>query len=506
MKRKRFLNTVGKKYIVGYVILAVMALILIVTVVISNKYMASQYEAAIDELSSISDLESAVESVNSDVNLGYLYLAEGSVESYTEDQEKLAECLKKVEDFQKNSFTREVTDACKTVETYLTQADNLVVALQEYFASNKQGEVEHLENSYTNLQEVYSYITLRFQKAYSVKLNKMNELGARLNLLQKNVLNLQFGFMVIAFICIGTYMSKVIMEVSGSIKTMQKGVESLQENVFEAEPICIQSNDEFEEFADAFNKMGDLIRRQIRELEENADIKEQLAEMEIKNLRMFSELQKSHLDFLQSRVNPHFLFNTLNMISSLARIENADQCAELMETTAAFLRYNLDNISKTVPLEMEVRNLKDYVAIQECRYGGRYRYHFEIAQDCLSYKMPCMILQPMVENAIQHGIAMMLQDGQVWIRVYRKEERICLEVQDNGIGMTQAQIREIYADFEENRSSGNHIGIRNIYRRLRLFYHDDIRFEFYNMEPGLKIFISLPERWEENDVYDGNCG
>lgn len=77
----------------------------------------------------------------------------------------------------------------------------------------------------------------------------------------------------------------------------------------------------------------------------------------------------------------------------------ADQCAELMETTAAFLRYNLDNISKTVPLEKEVENLKDYVAIQECRYGGRYQYTFEIDERCLDYKMPCMILQPMVENA-----------------------------------------------------------------------------------------------------------
>lgn len=113
-------------------------------------------------------------------------------------------------------------------------------------------------------------------------------------------------------------------------------MESIQDNVLSAEPIQIESNDEFEEFAAAFNKMTGIIQKQMREIEENADIKERLAEMEIKNLKMFSELQRSHLDFLQSRVNPHFLFNTLNMISSLARIENADQCAELMETTAAF--------------------------------------------------------------------------------------------------------------------------------------------------------------------------
>lgn len=310
---------------------------------------------------------------------------------------------------------------------------------------------------------------------------------------------------VFTLICIGLYLTRVIMEISRSIATMQKGVESIQDNVLSAEPIQIESNDEFEEFAAAFNKMTGIIQKQMREIEENADIKERLAEMEIKNLKMFSELQRSHLDFLQSRVNPHFLFNTLNMISSLARIENADQCAELMETTAAFLRYNLDNISKTVPLEKEVENLKDYVAIQECRYCGRYQYTFEIDEQCLDYKMPCMILQPMVENAIQHGIAMMLEDGHVWIRVYPQGNRVCLEVQDNGVGMTEEQIRSIYEDFQENKTSGNHIGIRNIYRRLRLYYHNDLKFEFYNMDPGLKIFISLPGGDDDNEIYDGNC-
>jgi sensor histidine kinase YesM len=213
---------------------------------------------------------------------------------------------------------------------------------------------------------------------------------------------------------------------------------------------------------------------------------------EIENLRIYSDLQKNHLDFLQSRVNPHFLFNTLNMISSLARIENADQSAELMEITASFLRYNLDNISKTVTLEKELQNLKEYVAIQECRYGGRYTYSFEVEEQVLNFLMPCMILQPLVENAIQHGIAMMLHGGWVCIKALQSEKGIRLEVRDNGVGMTEEQIQDIYKEIYENNSSNTHIGIRNIYRRLQLFYHNDVQFELENMNPGLKIVISLP--------------
>lgn len=74
----------------------------------------------------------------------------------------------------------------------------------------------------------------------------------------------------------------------------------------------------------------------------------------------------------------------------------------------------------------------------------------------------------------------------------------------NGVGMTEEQIRSIYEDFHENKSSGNHIGIRNIYRRLSLYYHNDLKFEFYNMDPGLKIFISLPGGDDDNEIYNGN--
>lgn len=503
MKKARFLNSVGKKYTVGYAIIMFFSIILLLTAVICNNYVSGQYDNAISEMSAINNLENKVETLNSDVNMAYLYLSEEGIENYQTDKKAADQYLKRVEKLQEESFVREVTDAYCTVESFLEKADYLTSCLQGYFDSDKKAGFEKLETSYKELQELYSYVTLRFQKAYSAKLNTLSQLEYRLNTLQKNILRLQISILVFTILCIGVYLTKVIREISRSIVTMQKGMESIQDNVQKAEPICIESNDEFEEFAAAFNKMTGIIQKQMRKIEENADIKERLAEMEIKNLKMLSELQKSHLDFLQSRVNPHFLFNTLNMISSLARLENADQCAELMETTAAFLRYNLDNISKTVPLEKEVENLKDYVAIQECRYGGRYQYTFEIDSRCLNYKMPCMILQPMVENAIQHGIAMMMENGHVWIRVYPKRKRVCLEVQDNGVGMTQEQIESIYEDFQENKSSGSQIGIRNIYRRLRLYYHNDLKFEFYDMNPGLKIFISLPGG-DANEVYNGD--
>lgn len=492
MKKSRFLNTVEKKYIVGYAIVGIVAVVFMIITVCCNSYISNRYADAISELVTINNLETSVEGLNGSVNLTYIYLSESAVETYAQELENVEGYLQDMRIHLEENFIREVMDAEKTVETYVKESRFLMEKLQEYFGSNLETDYEKLESQYNELQEIYSYVVIRFQKVYSVKLNVLNKMEENLHLLQNNILALQVAILVLALLGCVFYLTHVIREVSWSIATMRKGVEAMQKNVQEADPILIESGDEFEEFANAFNDMTQIIQTQMREIAENADIKERLAEMEIKNLRMFSELQKSHLDFLQSRINPHFLFNTLNMISSLARMENADKCAELMETTASFLRYNLDNISKTVTLKKEVENLQEYVAIQECRYGGRYVYHFDVEEQCLDFAMPCMILQPLVENAIQHGIAMKLKDGTVWIRVYRKETRICLEVLDNGVGMTQEQIENIYKDFYENTSSGNHIGIRNIYRRLRLFYQDDVEFGFQNMDPGLKIFISLP--------------
>ncbi|MDO4323244.1 MAG: histidine kinase [Lachnospiraceae bacterium] len=507
MKKSGFLNTVEKKYIVGYGIVGVFSVLFMLVAIVCNTYVSNHYKNAIEELLSVNHLERAVDDLNSSVNLTYLFLTETGVEDYALERVQVEQYLQEIDSQMEKKFSREVMDACETVRSYVVESDALMEKMKVYFSESRYKSVENAEDTYNGLQEIYSFVALRFQNAYSEKLNTLSRLENQLNRLQSNAILVQVGILIAASLCSMIYLVKVISSVSRSIATMHRGVESIQENVFEAQAIQIESNDEFEGFARAFNHMIEIIQKQMRELEENADIKEQLAEMEIKNLRMFSELQKSHLDFLQSRINPHFLFNTLNMISSLARIENADKCAELMEITAAFLRYNLDNITKTVTLEKEVKNLKDYVAIQECRYGGRYGYCFEVDERCLDFSMPCMILQPLVENSIQHGIAMMWEGGMVWIRVYPSKDRICLEISDNGAGMTEEQIKAIYEDLQRNKSSSSHIGIRNIYRRLRLFYHDDVLFELRNMDPGLKILISLPGQEVQKDETDnGNCG
>ena len=490
---KKF-GSVVKKYVVGYVAVGVLAVLFLAATVWVNHYISEKYRVAIAELASISQLESSVEDLNECVNTAYLWLSETALEAYEENREAVELLLSETKQKVENHFLRELTDMNWTVESYLEKCDALKEQLDAYLSSDRTANYEELENRYNEQQELYSYASAGFQGSYSVCLDRLKAMEKRIDDLHRILTVVEIAFLTVAMAICCIYLKRVVREVSGSIKTMMTGIDAIEKDVFQAEPIQITSNDEFEEFANAFNEMTQIIKLQMQKIEENASVKEQLAEMEIEKLKMFSDLQKNHLDFLQSRVNPHFLFNTLNMISSLARIENAEQSAELMEITASFLRYNLDNISKTVTLKQEMENLKEYMAIQEYRYGGRYQYDFQVEEKCLEFQMPCMILKPLVENAFLHGIAMKLSGGCVWIRAYAMSSRIFLEVRDNGVGMTEQQIEEVYNDFNENNRSTTHIGLCNIYQRLQLFYQDDVQFVLSNMNPGLEITISLP--WE----------
>ncbi len=501
---KKF-RSVVKKYVAGYIVVGVIALQFLLVSVLAGGYASRKYSRAVTELVSVSQLEQTVSELNEEMNMIYLYLSETEMDSYEEKRQMAEDQLAVTNQQAEASFMRELADTNRMVETYVQASDALKAQMQAFFSGDQSVDYDSLGDLYQDQQSVYTYVIQGFQSVYQVRLNELNKLEQDLNRLQNLFLGLECVFLVLAVLGCFAYLLKTVREISGSIRTMLSGIASIKENVFAAEPIRISSGDEFEEFADAFNEMIEIIQTQMKEIEENASIKKQLSEMEIENLRIFGELQKSHLDFLQSRMNPHFLFNTLNMISSLARLEHADKSARMTEITASYLRYNLDNISKSVTLRQEVGNLSDYIEIQKCRYGDRYRYEFEIAEDCMSFQMPCMILQPLVENAIQHGISMKISGGCVWVRAYFRQNRFVLEVRDNGVGMTGEQIEAFYRGLTQNNSPTTHIGLRNIYQRLQLFYHNDVQFELHRLDPGLEIRITLPGE-TGYELYNGHCG
>ena len=215
------------------------------------------------------------------------------------------------------------------------------------------------------------------------------------------------------------------------------------------------------------------------------------------------ELKETQFKALQAQINPHFLFNTLNMISQTAYMEGAEQTITLLDSTARLLRYTLDYTDKSVTLSKELEILGHYVELQEYRFGERIRFEFDLDERFHDIHVPSLILQPLVENAVSHGVGMKLRDAVITIRtIYKPEENLgIVEIEDNGVGIGEDRLQELRREMRENQENGK-IGLSNIYMRVHIFYENQGDMEIYSTEgKGTMVRILLPAAVKE--VYKG---
>jgi two-component system, LytTR family, sensor kinase len=196
-------------------------------------------------------------------------------------------------------------------------------------------------------------------------------------------------------------------------------------------------------------------------------------------------LLKARMDALTSQINPHFLFNTLNTVSSLIRFD-PDAAREVVLKLSNILRRLLRKHETFVPLREELDFIEDYLDIEVARFGAdKLRVFHEIDEGALDAFVPSMLLQPMIENSIKHGLAPRLEGGQIHIRTRRAEGRLLIEIEDNGIGISAERLAEVY---------GGGIGISNVHERLRLLYGDQFKMDIRSKEgEGTQIHIEIPE-------------
>jgi sensor histidine kinase YesM len=243
----------------------------------------------------------------------------------------------------------------------------------------------------------------------------------------------------------------------------------------------------------ALEDMADSIEKNIQYENEKARLERRVLEQQNDNLRKDELLAQSELRILQNQINPHFLFNTLNMIYKKAYSEGAYETSELMEKTSQLLRYGLDNASKISSLKKEIKAIYNYNYIQEKRYGDRIRFLMDIEEDLPDIPMPSMVLQPLVENAVSHGLQDIIEDGEVVIEVSRLNDEIMISVSDNGTGMPADELEKlILNDFRMSSDERSHLGLYNVTRRLKAFYGDGVRIIVNSLEEcGFEINIQI---------------
>ena len=201
--------------------------------------------------------------------------------------------------------------------------------------------------------------------------------------------------------------------------------------------------------------------------------------MELSKIEQIKEMaNKSEIKALQTQINPHFLFNALNAITSCIRID-PDKARELTINLASYLRYNLELNDEFIDIKKELKQVKDYVEIEKARFGNKLNIIYDI--DDVDVRIPSLLIQPLVENAIVHGILKDKGTGTVSISVKKHNEKVKITIIDNGIGISEDIIERVYSD----TMLENKIGLYNVHLRLKLIYGEGLIIK--RLEKGTKI-------------------
>ena len=211
-------------------------------------------------------------------------------------------------------------------------------------------------------------------------------------------------------------------------------------------------------------------------------------QLEISRIKKLKEMARdAEIRALQTQINPHFLFNALNTITSFVRI-NPTQARSTIIDLATYLRYNLDNGNKPVDIKMELEQVKAYVNIEKARFYNKINVHYEIDKDIELVKIPSLTIQPLVENAIQHGILNGTGGKDIYIKIYRLENNIVrIIIENNGKSIDQEVIDKIY----KNEIESTKIGLYNVHRRIKLIYGKGLKIE--RLEEGTRIIFDIKE-------------
>ena len=244
----------------------------------------------------------------------------------------------------------------------------------------------------------------------------------------------------------------------------------IAKNDFTGEDPSVENRDEMGELVRAFNKMKRSTKGYIDTLKENHRMSELLHREEIERVEMEKQLSGARLELLKSQINPHFLFNTLNMIACMAKLEEAVTTERMISSMSSLFRYNLKTSEQIVTLARELKVVQDYMYIQQMRFGSRILYSCDLKVDAEQAMIPAFTLQPVVENAMVHGLSKKEQGGRVHIRIWEQGNRLVISVADTGLGMSEERLAEVTEAMKERRTSRIGIGLGNIYKRIHMMY------------------------------------
>lgn len=439
--------------------------------------------------------QEVLQSIQNDVST---YLNTKSTDSLTDyyDKENAYRILLK-------SFNTKITEADDEVmekniyymsETYLDMAGKAIQA--------KRGrDIESYRQLYASMTQQYDYLNAAIYTLNNQKFEKNSTTYSQIVITtKKNNVN---NILLVSVVAVLNMLLLLVLtgRIMKPLKNLTDAARMVGTGNLELQLTETGRQDEVDVVIHAFNQMVSSLKTYIRDQQES--LKRETA-MKEKAMLAETHMKDAQLKYLRAQINPHFLFNTLNAAAQLAMMEEADGTYNYLHTVADFYRYAAKEDSGITTLQKEIALIDDYMYIINVRYSGEIHYEKQIDPEALDYRMPGMILQPIVENCIKHGVGELEGEKKIVLEVTCEGEQIVISVRDNGVGMDQKTIDQLLQVKDElqkteNVSKNGSIGMRNVLTRLRLYYDKTDIMEITSLgeNMGTEVTLFLPAERSE---------
>ncbi|MEG1474683.1 MAG: histidine kinase [Longicatena sp.] len=381
------------------------------------------------------------------------------------------------------------------LDTYYTKS----LSTKNIFDSsgNSENYKEHY-GEFLNIQKLINSTSDHYYEIITIFMSKQN---AQLISFQKKSELYSIIISIALILWIALFTALTIKSITSPLYKIIDNINNIKKGNYNLNKVS-NTGKEMETLCLALNEMASSVKNNIVKTTENAFLEKKLLEKENENLKKDELLAQSELRLLQNQINPHFLFNTMNMIYKKAYLDDCFEIAEMIEKTASLLRYGIETQNRKSDILSEVEATNDYIWIQNRRLKNRIHISFSVSENINNIQIPSVILQPLIENSIQYSLQTCLKDGEINVSIIEKPDSFIFSVTDNGTGIKSSTLEALMLDeFKPDVSDISHLSIINIIKRLETIYGNQVKISVNSHENcGFETIICIYKSEDKNHV------
>lgn len=447
-------------------IVALPLMIVIIAVALIGIGYALQYHAILNNVTVASDFN---QNFKDDVDLKMYYYV---IESQYSDGMPIEEVQSAEKISRKLIDTTTERDSLRAISSVLNLCRNLEEKIQQIADTNEyDSRMDQLENNIyilTDLIQKYMYTYLYYEAAH------LNELQTTMitNMIVLMAIVVVLSLALMCFLL--AYSRKLSHRIVDPIDKICQRLEAIGKgSLLVCEPIQADV-EEVQLLSYGIESMVGRLKRQI--------------EM---NIEQEKQRRRTELALLQAQINPHFLYNTMDTIIWLIESGEIGEAVTMINSLSNYFRFSLSRGQNVITLAEEEQHIRSYLEIQQIRYRDLMKYEIEIPDQLKNFILPKLTLQPLVENALYHGIKISRRQGIIHVTGRAENERLILEVADDGIGMTKERLDAVRASLAEGKSEG--FGLRTVHQRIQILFGGEYGLNVEStLDAGTRIIVTIP--------------